>query len=100
MKVEGGKGTGRRVKVAKLQYTPHLFLWRDHARASHEVYTTIDIQQLTQALVTASQKEVAAPLKRWCAVSCVRSSIVGNLRPLSRTALRGCRREGLSTGPL
>ncbi len=42
MKVEGGKGAGRRVKVAKLQYTPHLFLWRDHARASHEVYTTID----------------------------------------------------------
>ena len=45
------------------------------------------IQQLTQALVTESQKEVAAPLERWCAVSCVRSGIVGNLSTRSKTCI-------------
>ena len=42
------------------------------------------IRQLTRNLETEQQKEVAAPLERWCAASCVRSGIVGNLRSRSK----------------
>jgi hypothetical protein len=78
MTVEGGESTGRRVKVAKLQHI--LQTWAPYFFDG----TTLEqamrlVQQLTRALATESQKAVAAPLERWCAVSCVRSGIVGNL---------------------
>jgi hypothetical protein len=86
MTAEGGECAGRRVKVAKLQYIHRAWAPYFFGGTTPEQVMRLT-QQLTQALVTESQKEVAAPLERWCAVSCVCSGIVGNLHMRSKNSI-------------
>lgn len=83
MVVEGGDDNGRRVLVPKLQYIPRAWAPYFLGGTTPEQAMRL-IRQLTRDLPTEQQKGVAAPLERWCAASCVRSGIVGNLRMRSK----------------
>ncbi len=68
------EGKGSEATIHPRAWAPYFF-----GRTTPEQAMRL-IRQLTRALATESQKEVAAPLETWCAVSCVRSGIVVNLR--------------------
>jgi hypothetical protein len=84
MTIEGRDAeTGRRVWVPKLQYIPRAWAPYFFGGTTPE-YAMRLIRQLILDLDTVQQQETAGSLERWCAASCVRSGIVGNLRSRSK----------------
>ena len=72
--------------MPKLQYLPRAWAPYFFGGVTPEQAMRL-VRQLTRNLETVSQKEVAASVEQWCAASCVRSGIVGNLRARSKNCI-------------